>query len=148
MAKSATSCLGGVALIASLALNVALITGCISIDSEAPFIHLASGKVPDHSQCEAMLRKEQEASFKRLCDIADAIGLEVKANDDAVSVKGEIIQRLLDAKVQLPAGELGEADLARIDERLMTNKAAVKEACSFVMKLKGKKVLVLGADGK
>ena len=149
MAKSATSCLGGVALIASLALNVALITGCISIDSEAPFIHLSKKKPePDHSQCEAMLRKEQEASFKRLCDIADAIGLEVKADATEVSLKGEIVRRLLVAKVQLPAGELGEADLARIDERLMTNKAAVKEACSFVMKLKGKKVLVLGADGK
>ena len=148
MAKSATSCLGGVALIASLALNVALITGCISIDGEAPFIHLASGKVPDHSQCEAALRKVQEASFKRLCDIADAIGLEVKADADEVSLKGEIIQRLLDAKISLPSGELSEVDLARIDEQLMKNKDAVKGACSFVMKLKGKKVLVFGADGK
>ena len=149
MAKSVKGCLGGAALLASLALNVALITGCISIDGKSPFIHFASSDASsDHSQCEATLKKERDASYKRLCDIAEAIGLEVRADDDAVALKGKIIQRLLDAKTSLPVGELGEADLARIDEQLMKNKTAVKEACSFVMKLKGKKVLVLGAESK
>lgn len=149
MAKSVTGCLGGATLLASLALNVALITGCISIDGKSPFIHFTSSDASsDHSQCEATLKKERDASFKRLCDIADAIGLEVRTDDNAVALKGKIIQRLLDAKTSIPVGELGESDLARIDEQLMKNKTAVKDACEFVMKLKGKKVLVLGVEGK
>ena len=93
MAKSVTGCLGGAALLASLALNVALITGCIlSIDGKSPFIHFASSDASsDHSQCEATLKKERDASYKRLCDIAEAIGLEVRADDDAVALKGKII---------------------------------------------------------
>ena len=145
MAKSANGCLVGAALVASLALNVALMSGCV-IDANPPFFHRKSENAEGHSQCEARLNQEREESFKRLCEIAAVIGLEVRTDDDAVSLKGEIVQRLLEAKVSLPSGELGEDDLRRIDKRLMNNEAAVKGACLFVMKLKGKKVLVLEED--
>ena len=145
MAKSANCCLVGAALIASLALNVALMSGCV-IDTNPPFFHLKSEIVEDHSQCKARLNQEREESFKGLCKIADEIGLEVKTNDDAVSLRGEILQRLKDAKVSLPSGELGEDDFKRINERLLTNTTSVKDACQFVMNLKGKKVLVLEGD--
>ena len=145
MAKSANGCLVGAALIASLALNVALMSGCV-IDTNPPFFHLKSEIVEDHSQCEARLNHEREESIKRLCEIAAVIGLEVRTDDNAVSLKGKIVERLVEAKVSLPSGELGEDDLRRIDKRLMNNEAAVKGACLFVMKLKGKKVLVLEGD--
>ena len=145
MAKSANGCLVGAVLVASLALNVALMSGCV-IDTNPPFFHLKSEIVEDHSQCEARLNQEREESFKRLCNIAAVIGLEVRTDKDAAKFMGDIVKRLVDAKVPLPSGELGEGDLRRIDKRLMDNKAAVKGACLFVMKLKGKKVLVLEED--
>ena len=148
MAKSTIGCIGGVMLIASLSLNVALVAGCVSINGVPPYIHARSEEPTESSRYEEILKKERVASMERLRDIANVVGIDSANFNDEVVLKGEIMQRLLDAKISLPSGELSEADLKRIDEQLTSNEAAIKEACEFVMKLKGKKVLVLGADGK
>ena len=139
-------------LIASLALNVALITGCVSFDGNPPYIHIGS---PERSEVESLkkevesLKKERTTSLERLRVIAAELGLDTKGVDDEVVLKGEIIQRLLDGKVRLPNGEINEDDIARIDEQLTGgNKSAIKDACTFVMKLKGKKVIVIDSEAK
>ena len=65
-----------------------------------------------------------------------------------VVLKGEIIQRLLDGKENLPRVEITEDDIARIEKQLTSNNSAVKDACKFVMKLKGKKVIVVDSEAK
>ena len=152
MAKSSTCCLGGVMLIASLALNVAFITGCVSIDGNPPYFHIGSSgqsEVDSLKKEVELLRKERATSLERLRAIAKEIGMDATGINDEVVLKGEIIQRLLDRKEKLPAGEITEDDIARIDEQLTGgNKAAIKEACKFVTKLKGKKVIVIESEEK
>lgn len=159
MVKSSTCCLGGVMLIASLALNVAFITGCesVSVNGDFPYVHLtSSGTTPSGTTTtqpdEETLKKERAASLARLRDIAGAMGMEAGDVDNEVVLKGEIIQRLLDGKAKLPQGEISEDDIARIDEQLTGgNKAAIKEACKFVMELrkrKGKSVVVIESEAK
>ena len=151
MAKSSTCCLGGVMLIASLALNVALITGCVSFDGNPPYIHMGTSS---QSEVEALkkevetLKKERVASLERLRAIAKEIGMDSTGINDEVVLKGEIIQRLLDGKENLPREEVTEDDIARIEKQLTSNNTAVKDACQFVMKLKGKKVIVIDSEAK
>ena len=149
--KSSACCLGVVMLVASLVLNVALITGCVSFDGNPPYIHIGT---PSQSEVEALkkeietLKKERVASLDRLRAIAKEIGMDAKNIDDEVVLKGEIIQRLLDGKETLPRGVITEDDIARIDKQLTSNNIAVKDACKFVMKLKGKKVIVIESEEK
>ena len=151
MAKSSTCGLGGVMLIASLALNVAFITGCVSADGNPPYIHIGSS---GQSEVESLkkkvesLEKERTASLERLRAIATVLGMDTSGIDDEVVLKGEIIQRLLDGKENLPTGEINEDDIARIEKQLTSNNSAVKEACKFVMKLKGKKVIAIEQEAK
>lgn len=139
-------------LIASLALNVAFITGCVSIDGNPPYFHIGSSgqsEVDSLKKEVELLRKERATSLERLRAIAKEIGMDATGINDEVVLKGEIIQRLLDRKEKLPAGEITEDDIARIDEQLTGgNKAAIKEACKFVTKLKGKKVIVIESEEK
>lgn len=152
MAKSSACCLGGVMLVASLVLNVGLITGCVSFDGNPPYIHIR--RTSRQSEVEALkevetLKKERAASLERLRAIAKEIGMDSTGISDEVVLKGEIIQRLLDGKVRLPNGEINEDDIARIDEQLTGgNKSAIKDACKFIMKLKGKKVIVIDSEAK
>lgn len=157
MAKSSTCCLGGVLLIASLALNVALITGCVCVDGNFPYVHLTSSGTtssgaPATQPDDEALKKERAASLARLRDIAGEMGIETGDIDDEAVLKGEIIQRLLDGKAKLPEGEINEDDIARIDEQLTGgNKASIKDACRFVMELrkrKGKSVVVIEPEAK
>ena len=152
MAKSSTCCLSGVMLIASLALNVAFITGCVSVDGNPPYFHIGSS---DQSEVDSLkkevelLKKERVTSLERLRAIAKELGMDTRNIDDEVVLKGKIIQHLLDRKEQLPDGEITEDDIARIDEQLTGgNKSAIKEACKFVTKLKGKKVIVIEPEEK
>ena len=138
-------------LIASLALNVALITGCVGFDGNPPYIHIGTSS---QSEVEALknevetLKKERVASLERLRAIAKEIGMAPTGINDEVVLKGEIIQRLLDGKENLPRGEITEDDIARIEKQLTSNNTAVKDACKFVMKLKGKKVIVIDSEAK
>lgn len=148
MAKSTIGCIGGVMLVASLSLNVALVTGCVSINGVPPFIHARSAKPTESSRYEEILKKEHVASMERLRDIANVVGIDSTSFSDEVVLKGEIMQRLLDGRISVPKCEFSKADMSLIEKELITKRPEVKEACEFVMKLKGKKVLVLGADGK
>lgn len=153
MAKSTIGCISGAMLIASLALNVALMTGCVGIvDGDFPYIHFISKSSYDDELVSKvrpkLLKEEHAASRERLLVIAKEVGSDPKGIDDPVVLKGEIMQRLLDGRVSLPNCEFNKDDLARIEEELISKKSEVKAACEFVMKLKGKKVLVLGAENK
>ena len=148
MEKSTIGCIGGAMLVASLSLNVALVTGCVSINGDPPFIHTRRAETSESSHYEGILKKERVASMERLRDIANVVGIDSSRINDEVVLKGEIMRRLLDGRVSVPACELDKADLDRIEKELTKNELTVKEACEFVMKLKGKKVLVLGAEGK
>lgn len=152
MAKSSACCLGGVMLVASLVLNVALITGCVSFDGNPPYIHIGTSS---QSEVEALkkeietLKKERVASLERLRAIAKEIGMDATGGiNDEVVLKGEIIQRLLDGKETLPRGVITEDDIGRIEKQLTNNNIAVQDACKFVMKLKGKKVIVIESEEK
>ena len=115
MAKSSTCCLSGVMLIASLALNVAFITGCVSVDGNPPYFHIGSS---DQSEVDSLkkevelLKKERVTSLERLRAIAKELGMDTRNIDDGVVLKGKIIQHLLDRKEQLPDGEITEDDIA------------------------------------
>ncbi len=152
MAKSSTCCLGGVMLIASLALNVAFITGCVSVDGDPPYFHIGStgqSEVESLKKEVELLKKERATSLERLHDIANELGMDTRKIDNEVALKGKIIQYLLDRKEKLPDGEITEDDIARIDEQLTGgNKTAIQEACKFVTKLKGKKVIVIDQGAK
>ena len=151
MTKSNACCLGGVMLVASLVLNVALIAGCVSFDGNPPYIHIGTS---NQSEVEALkkevetLKKERVASLDCLRAIAKEIGMDSTGINDEVVLKGEIIQRLLDGKENLPKGEITEDDIARIEKQLTSNNTAIKDACKFVMKLKGKKVIVIDSEAK
>ena len=138
-------------LIASLALNVAFITGCVSVDGNPPYFHIGFS---DQSEVDSLknevelLKKERVTSLERLRSIAKELGMNTRGIDDEVVLKGEIIQRLLDGKENLPTGEINEDDIARIEKQLTSNNSAVKDACKFVMKLKGKKVIVIDQGAK
>ena len=139
-------------LIASLALNVAFITGCVSVDGNPPYFHIGSS---DQSEVDSLkkevelLKEERVASLGRLRAIAKELGMDTGNIGDEVVLKGKIIQYLLDRKEKLPDGEISEDDIARIDEQLTGgNKSAIKEACKFVTKLKGKKVIVIESEEK
>ena len=139
-------------LVASLVLNVALITGCVSFDGNPPYIHIRTSSQSEENALKnenETLKKERKASLERLRAIAKEIGMDSTGISDEVVLKGEIIQRLLVGKVRLPNGEINEDDIARIDEQLTGgNKSAIKDACKFVMKLKGKKVIVIDSEAK
>lgn len=138
-------------LVASLMLNVALITGCVSFDGNPPYIHIGTSS---QSDVEALkkevetLKKERVASLERLRAIAKELGMAPTGINDEVVLKGEIIQRILEGKENLPGGEVTEDDIARIEKQLTSNNTAVKDACKFVMKLKGKKVIVIDSEAK
>ena len=94
------------------------------------------------------LKKERVASLERLRAIAKELGMAPTGINDEVVLKGEIIQRILEGKENLPGGEVTEDDIARIEKQLTSNNTAVKDACKFVMKLKGKKVIVIDSEAK
>lgn len=153
MTNSTIGGIGGTMFVASIALNVVLMTGCVGIiDGEFPYIHFSSKSSYDNELiCKArpkLLKEEHAASRERLIAIAQEVGSDFNGIDDPVVLKGEIMQRLLDGRVSVPNCELNKDDLARIEEELISKKSEVKTACEFVMKLKGKKVLVFGLDSK
>lgn len=152
MAKSGACYMGGVVLMASLVLNVALITGCVSVNGNPPYIHIGSSgqeEVESLKKEVETLKKERTASLERLRAIAKELGMDTRNIGGEVALKGKIIQHLLDRKEKLPDGEITEDDIARIDEQLTGgNKSAIKEACKFVTKLKGKKVIVIESEEK
>ena len=153
MAKSTTGCISGAMLIASMALNVVLMTGCVSVvDGEFPYIHFSSKSSYDNELISKvrprLLKEEHAASRERLLAIAKEVGSDYTGIDDPVVLKGEIMQRLLDGRVSVPNCEFNKDDLARIEEELISKKSEVKAACEFVMKLKGKKVLVIESEEK
>lgn len=85
--------------------------------------------------------KQRNDEVQRLKGILDHLGIDTRGNEDAVSLKGEIMSKLLEER-EAPSG-VDRNDVDRIHKQLTSNNDNVARALEFVMGLNGQDVIVV-----
>lgn len=87
--------------------------------------------------------KQRNDEVQRLRGISDNLGIDPRGNEDAVSLKREIISKLLEGE-KAPSSMI-EDDFERINEQITNEEAAkrIRESVDFVRGLKGKRVIAV-----
>lgn len=86
--------------------------------------------------------KQRNDEVRRLKNISKHLGIGTEGNEDAASLNGEIIQKLLDVDQKVPSGLIND-DIGRVHEQLTGRQDEIARALEFVMGLKGKNVIVV-----